>query len=113
MRCHGKTCWTSQRPLLYCGASPSRNGFAATNFNLNLRHVGFDMSLDSSLSSGGGLTAKRNVLTRAERISRMAENGDFDLSESKPIHLPKATGGVRPLESGEGTPASELAKKGS
>lgn len=70
------------------------------------------MSLDSSLRSGGAIAAKRNVLTRAERIGRLLESGNFDMDNGKPIHLPKAADGIRPMEAGEGTPASELQKKG-
>ena len=35
------------------------------------------MSLDPSLKTGGGLAGNRNVLTRAERIAKLQELGEF------------------------------------
>ena len=48
-----------------------------------------DMSLDPSLKTGGGLARHRNVLTRAERISRLSSRGKFDLTSGDPLGLPK------------------------
>jgi small basic protein (TIGR04137 family) len=46
------------------------------------------MSMDRSLRSASALTRHRNVLTRAERIEKMA--GDGKWSEGKAVlHLPK------------------------
>ena len=47
------------------------------------------MSLDRSLKSGGGLSRHRNVLTRAERIAKLAGKGKFDLEEGNPLGLVK------------------------
>ena len=47
------------------------------------------MSLDNSLKTGGGLSRHRNVLTRAERVSRLAERGKFDMENGDPLGLPK------------------------
>ena len=46
------------------------------------------MSLDKSLKSKGALARHRNVLTRAERIENLKEEGRWD-DESGPIGLPK------------------------
>jgi small basic protein (TIGR04137 family) len=47
------------------------------------------MSLDPTLKHGGGLSKNRSVMTRAERISMMMEEGEFDPEESAPLGLPK------------------------
>jgi small basic protein (TIGR04137 family) len=47
------------------------------------------MSLDSSLKMSGGLTKHRNVLTRAERVAKLMEQGNFTPGEDNPIGLPK------------------------
>ena len=47
------------------------------------------MSLDSSLKAASGLTKHRNVLTRAERITKLVETGKFDLDEDDPLGLVK------------------------
>ena len=47
------------------------------------------MSLDSSLKAGSNLTKHRNVLTRAERITKLAEGGKFDFEEDDPLGLVK------------------------
>jgi small basic protein (TIGR04137 family) len=47
------------------------------------------MSLDSTLRSGAGLTGARSVLSRAERIARMVDEGKFDPTKDCPLGLPK------------------------
>ncbi|MCD4824128.1 MAG: small basic protein [Phycisphaerae bacterium] len=47
------------------------------------------MSIDRSLKSSGGLKGKRSVLTRAERIMKMSEEGKFDAESDSPFGLPK------------------------
>jgi small basic protein (TIGR04137 family) len=47
------------------------------------------MSLDRSLKTAGGLIKHRNVLTRAERVAKLAEAGKFDLSKDDPVGIPK------------------------
>jgi len=47
------------------------------------------MSLDRTLRLGSGLTRKRSVLTRAERIAKLAEEDKFDREEDSPFGLPK------------------------
>jgi small basic protein (TIGR04137 family) len=46
------------------------------------------MSIDKSLKRKGGMTKQRCVLTRAERIAKMLENGTFGDGRS-PFGLPK------------------------
>lgn len=46
------------------------------------------MSLDRSLKSGSGLAQHRSVLTRAERITKMKNEGTFD-AQGNPLGLPK------------------------
>jgi small basic protein (TIGR04137 family) len=46
------------------------------------------MSIDKSLKRKGGLAKQRCVLTRAERIAKMIENGQFPEGRS-PYGLPK------------------------
>lgn len=47
------------------------------------------MSLDNSLKTGGSLVKHRNVLTRAERIVKLAQQGKFDLAQDNPMGIPK------------------------
>ncbi|MDX1564493.1 MAG: small basic protein [Phycisphaeraceae bacterium] len=47
------------------------------------------MSLDQSLKISGGLAKHRNVLSRAERIAKLTEEGRFDPETSEPTGLPK------------------------
>ncbi len=49
------------------------------------------MSLDRTLKLQGGLTGSRSVLSRAERIARLAEEGKFDPEKDTPLGLPKVT----------------------
>ncbi|VTT97447.1 Hypothetical conserved protein OS=uncultured planctomycete GN=HGMM_F37F03C08 PE=4 SV=1 [Gemmataceae bacterium] len=46
------------------------------------------MSIDKSLKRKGGMTRQRCVLTRAERIAKMIENGQWGDGKS-PFGLPK------------------------
>ncbi|MEO1237171.1 MAG: small basic protein [Planctomycetota bacterium] len=59
------------------------------------------MSLDASLKSGGGLSRHRNVLTRAERIAKLADNGEFDMQEDNPLGIRKVAN--RKLVTGKGS----------
>jgi len=47
------------------------------------------MSLDASLKTGGGLAGHRNVLTRAERIAKLKELGEFKEDDSAALGLRK------------------------
>jgi small basic protein (TIGR04137 family) len=47
------------------------------------------MTMDRTLKSTAGLTGRRAVLTRAERIERMTEEGNFDPKDNSPFGLPK------------------------
>lgn len=48
------------------------------------------MSLHSSLkTSPSGLNQHRNVLTRAERVEQLAEEGEFDLASDSPLGMRK------------------------
>jgi len=59
------------------------------------------MSLDRSLKTSGGLSRHRNVLSRAERIDKLAKKSQFNKAEGDPLGLPKvgnrkvATGGKK------------------
>lgn len=59
------------------------------------------MSLDSSLKSGGGLSRHRNVLTRAERVARLAKTDGFDTEKDNPLGIRKV--GNRKLVTGKTT----------
>ena len=47
------------------------------------------MTLDRSLKVHGGLARVRSVLTRAERIGLLAEEGKFDPEKDSPFGLQK------------------------
>ena len=47
------------------------------------------MSIDSSLKSGSGLVRHRNVLSRAERIAKLASLSKFDPVSDNALGLPK------------------------
>lgn len=75
------------------------------------------MSLDRSLKTGSTLSRHRNVLTRAERVAKLAERGKFDLATGSPVGLVKvgnrkvAAGGkaVKKAEDGAAAPAAGAA----
>ena len=46
------------------------------------------MSLDRTLKSTSGLAGRRNVWTRAERIQKLTEEGEFDPKKDNPLGLP-------------------------
>ncbi len=72
------------------------------------------MSIDRSLKTAAGLSRHRNVLSRAERVAKLAKLGKFDLSSDNPIGLPKvanrkvSTGGKvkKTKDADEATPAA-------
>ena len=47
------------------------------------------MSVDRTLRVHGGLLRARSVLTRAERIERLTDEGKFDPDQDSPLGLPK------------------------
>ena len=47
------------------------------------------MTLDRTLKAHGTLARQRSVLTRAERIARMIDEGKFDPQADSPLGLPK------------------------
>ena len=47
------------------------------------------MSIDTSLKFKGSLTSHRNVLTRVERLAKLAEAGKFDAKKNPVLGLPK------------------------
>ncbi|MEO0964578.1 MAG: small basic protein [Planctomycetota bacterium] len=57
------------------------------------------MTIHSSLNIGGGIQRHRNVLTRAEKIAKLAEQGKFDPESGDPLKLPKV--GHRKLVTGK------------
>jgi small basic protein (TIGR04137 family) len=46
------------------------------------------MSIDKSLKRKGGMNRTRSVMTRAERIEKMMENGSYKADQS-PFGIPK------------------------
>ncbi|MFB3892870.1 MAG: small basic protein [Phycisphaerae bacterium] len=65
------------------------------------------MSLDRSLKSHGGLIRTRSVLSRAERIAQLTEEGKFDPDKMSPFGLPK----VRVKHSKVGTKTKKAAEE--
>ena len=65
------------------------------------------MTLDRSLKIHGGLVRTRSVLTRAERIELLTEEGKFDPEKDSPIGLPK----VKVRHSKAGTKSKKEEKK--
>lgn len=63
------------------------------------------MSMDRTLKVHGGLLRTRSVLTRAERIALLAEEGKFDPDKDSPLGLPK----VRVRHSKAGTKSKKAA----
>lgn len=47
------------------------------------------MTMDRTLKTHGGLLRARSVLTRAERIAMLTEEGQFDPDADSPMGLPK------------------------
>lgn len=47
------------------------------------------MSIDRSLKTAGNLSRHRNVLTRDERIAKLAKAGKFKQDGDDPLGLPK------------------------
>ena len=47
------------------------------------------MSLDRTLKLSSGLSGSRSVLSRAERIARLTNEGKFDPEKDNPLGLPK------------------------
>jgi len=47
------------------------------------------MTMDRTLKIHGGLLGQRSVLSRAERIQRLIEEGKFDPEGDSPLGLPK------------------------
>ncbi|MFP3936780.1 MAG: small basic protein [Phycisphaerae bacterium] len=73
------------------------------------------MSLDRTLKIHGAMARTRSVFTRAERIERLIEEGDFDPEKDDPFGLPKMK--VRQSKAGtktkkEKTPEEEEAEAG-
>ena len=64
------------------------------------------MTLDRSLKVSGGLVRTRSVLTRAERIEELVEQGKFDPEKDSPLGLVK----VRVKHSKAGTKSKKEEK---
>ena len=47
------------------------------------------MSIDRSLKQHGGMAGTRSVLTRAERIAKLTDEGRFEPDKTNPFGLPK------------------------
>jgi len=61
--------------------------------------------MDRTLKTGGGLVSVRSVLSRAERIEKLVEEGKFDMEGDNPLGLPK----VRVKQSRAGSKAKKEA----
>jgi small basic protein (TIGR04137 family) len=57
------------------------------------------MSVDNSLRLNNQMARHRNVLTRAERVYRLQQQGQFDIKKDDPLALPKV--GNRKLPTGK------------
>jgi small basic protein (TIGR04137 family) len=66
------------------------------------------MTVDRTLKVSGGLLRTRSVLTRAERIARLTEEGKFDPEDDSPLGLPKVR--VRHSRAGTKTKKAEESK---
>jgi small basic protein (TIGR04137 family) len=47
------------------------------------------MTIDRTLKLSGGMLRTRSVMTRAERIEHLIEEGEFDPEKDSPLGLPK------------------------
>ncbi len=47
------------------------------------------MSLSRSLKTSGGLSGKRSVMTRAERVEKLKNDKKFNPKTDSPLRLPK------------------------
>ncbi|MCE5277053.1 MAG: small basic protein [Planctomycetaceae bacterium] len=75
------------------------------------------MTLDRTLKSGAGLHRARSVLTRAERIAKLTEEGKFDPAANSPLALPKvrvrtSKAGTKSKKAAEETPAEGAPAEG-
>lgn len=68
------------------------------------------MTLDRSLKISGGLVRMRSVLSRAERIEKLTEEGKFDPEADSPLGLPKVR--VKHSKAGTKTKKEEKAALG-
>ena len=66
------------------------------------------MTMDRTLKVHGGLTRTRSVLTRAERIALLTEEGKFNPEEDSPLGLPKVR--VRHSKAGTKSKKAEAPK---
>lgn len=66
------------------------------------------MTIDRTLKVSGGLLRTRSVLTRAERIATLTEEGKFDPEADCPLGLPKVR--VRHSKAGTKSKKAEDAK---
>ncbi|MHC4294338.1 MAG: small basic protein [Planctomycetota bacterium] len=66
------------------------------------------MTVDRTLKVSGGLLRARSVLTRAERIAQLADEGKFDPEADSPLGLPKVR--VRHSKAGTKTKKAEEPK---
>lgn len=51
------------------------------------------MSMDRSLVTKKGMSGKRSVLTRMERIAKMQADKKFDAKKNSPLGIPKTLAG--------------------
>jgi len=67
------------------------------------------MTMDRTLKVHGGLMRARSVLTRAERIAHLIEEGKFDPDSDSPLGLPKVK--VRTSKAGTKSKKAEEPKE--
>jgi len=65
------------------------------------------MTTDRTLKTHGGLGRTRSVLSRAERIAHLVDEGDFDMEKDSPLGLQK----VRVRQSKAGTKTKKAAEE--
>lgn len=65
------------------------------------------MTLDRTLKTRGGLMRTRSVLTRAERIQMLTDEGKFDPEKDTPFGLPK----IKVRHSKAGTKSKKAAEE--
>ncbi len=75
------------------------------------------MTMDRTLRAHGGLKGTRSVMTRAERIAKMMEDGKFDPQKDCPLGLPKtkihvSKAGSKSKKAAEETAAAEPPAEG-
>ncbi len=70
------------------------------------------MTIDRTLKKHGGLKGQRSVLTRAERIAQLTDEGKFDPEKDSVLGLPKVKVKVSKIGSKKKKSAEDEAAEG-